>query len=285
LIALVSSSAFPQGHVDDHELAQMLPCDWVRWDDDTVDWSKYELAVVRSVWDYPLRRDAFLSWSRTPVRVVNPHPVLSWNTDKRYLAQVARAGLPVVPTTFIVPGHALSPPKGDFVVKPSVSMGGLDAARFGPEEHDRASQHLAAIHRTGRTALMQPYMASVDRDGETNIVYIAGKYSHAVRKEPMLVQGADALSNIAGSFAVSATEPSVSERTIADRTIRWLSELFGTLLYARVDLMTGPSGTPLITELELTDPLLSFRFAPGAAERFASELIAQLQGARIPARA
>ena len=63
-----------------------------------------------------------------------------------------------------------------------------------------------------------------------------------------------------------------AERALADRTVVWLQELLGPLTYARVDLLAGPDGTPVILELELVEPCLYLPFAPGAAERFAAVL-------------
>ena len=100
------------------------------WDAD-VDWSRYDLVVLRSTWDYAERRDAFVAWARSLPRVLNPVPVIEWNTDKqRYLTDLAAAGVPVVPTEFVAPGEVFSPPDGAFVVKPAISAGGRSSARF-----------------------------------------------------------------------------------------------------------------------------------------------------------
>lgn len=81
--------------------AQVVP-----WDDPVADWEEYDLAVVRSTWDYSWRRDEFLAWARTTAghtRLCNGPEVLEWNTDKTYLRELAGAGVPVVPTTFLAP--------------------------------------------------------------------------------------------------------------------------------------------------------------------------------------
>jgi hypothetical protein len=284
-VALVTSTSWPHGHPNDEPLAQLLDADWIAWDDESIDWSSYDLAVVRSVWDYPLRRPAFLSWSRSVRSLVNPPSIFAWNTDKSYLRDLQRAGLLTVPTEYIPPGRPLRPRQADFVIKPAVSLGGIDCARFGPDEHDRAVAHLAAIHASFRTALVQPYLASVEREGELNVVYLDGEYSHAVRKEPMLFAGAPPLSDQSGSFAVSAKLPSSGERALADRAVSWLQSRFGRLAYARVDLMRGASGAPLITEVEAADPMLSLRTAPGAVERFAAILLSCIRRSRRLERA
>jgi hypothetical protein len=55
----------------------------------------------------------------------------------------------------------------------------------------------------------------------------------------------------------------------------WVTERFGPLLYARVDLLPGDE--PALLELELTEPSLFFAHAPGAAERFARAVLARSQ--------
>src|SRR5205823_14548407 len=86
------------------------------WDDPAVDWSAFALVVLRSPWDYTERRDAFVAWVESlGERVLNPPDVVRWNTDKRYLADLDAAGLPVVPTTFLEPGAVVVPGAWDRV--------------------------------------------------------------------------------------------------------------------------------------------------------------------------
>ena len=98
------------------------------WDDAAVDWGGFDLVVLRSTWDYAERRDEFLAWIGQLPRVLNAPAVVRWNTDKRYLAELASAGVAVVPTTFVEPGQALTERPGRFVVKPAVSAGGRQSA-------------------------------------------------------------------------------------------------------------------------------------------------------------
>src|ERR1700756_2624370 len=140
------------------------------WDAE-VDWERFDLVVVRSAWDYAERREEFLSWAATLPRVLNPLPVLRWSTDKRYLADLEAAGVPVVPTRFLEPGEPLEAPPGRFVVKPVFSAGrrglssqkpvssagGRASARYEPEEAAAAAAHVEALHADGRAAMVQPH--------------------------------------------------------------------------------------------------------------------------------
>ncbi len=96
----------------------------------------FDLVVIRSTWDYAQRRGEFVAWAQRVAqmtRLSNPFPVIRWNTDKHYLAELEAAGVPVVPTIWLEPelhlsGRALHtrfPAGGDFVIKPAVSAGSL----------------------------------------------------------------------------------------------------------------------------------------------------------------
>ena len=107
-LALVTCATLPDLDPDDRLLLEPLHGLGVEvtaaiWDDPTVDWAGFDLAVIRSTWDYPARRDVFLDWTRRVPRLANPADVIVWNTDKRYLADLAAAGIPIVPTTLARP--------------------------------------------------------------------------------------------------------------------------------------------------------------------------------------
>ena len=128
--------------------------DLVRWDDETVDWAAVDLAVVRSCWDYAWRREEFLAWAGSVPRLRNAVELLRWNTDKTYLQDLEGAGLPVVPTVWspVSAGHL--PDAAEWVVKPSVSAGSRDTARW--SDADEALAHVAELIGAGRTAMVQP---------------------------------------------------------------------------------------------------------------------------------
>src|SRR4051795_11926975 len=126
-VALVTCDQFPDLWDDDHPLRDALrdrgvQVDAVRWDDPSAAWAGFDLVVLRSPWDYPARRDAFVAWARSVPRLANPADIVEWNTDKRYLRELAAAGVPVTPTTFVGPGDTWTPPTaGEWVIKPTIS--------------------------------------------------------------------------------------------------------------------------------------------------------------------
>jgi hypothetical protein len=286
-VALVTCDLFPDLWEDDFPLRDALRArgadvDAVRWDDETVDWNAYALTVIRSPWDYVARRDEFVAWAASVPRLFNPAAVVAWNTDKTYLRELATAGVPVIPTAYVAPGETWSAPAGgEWVVKPTVSCGSQDTGRYVlPAQREPAEAHVARLTTAGRTAMIQPYLTAVDSAGETAVLYLPGaggelSYSHAVRKGPMLTTTGGGWVD-PGSEDVSTRTPSEPELAVAARVLELIPGGAGRLLYARIDLIPGPDGAPMLIELELTEPSLFFRYAPEAAERLADAVMARL---------
>lgn len=254
----------------------------VEWDDAAIDWSAFRLVVLRSTWDYSTRLAEFLRWVDrvAPLTtLVNPREVVRWNTDKHYLAHLAKAGVPVVPSTFVEPGEdasraldAFLASAGDeFVVKPSVGAGSRDAQRYGRDERDAALAHAKRLLDAGRSVLLQPYLGRVDAHGETALIFFAGTFSHAIRKGPLLKRGEGPTRALFVAEHITPRTPSADEIAVAERTLAAMP--FGELLYARVDLIHDDGGAPRVLELELTEPSLFFEHAPGAADRFAAAIL------------
>lgn len=249
------------------------------WDAD-VDWSSYDAVVVRSTWDYPTRRAEFLAWARAigRGRLWNGPDVLAWNTDKVYLRELAGEGAPVVPTTWLEPGAAdvVLPSTGEYVVKPSVSAGSRDTVRYQAGDDLAAFEHVRLIHKSGRVAMVQPYVESVDTYGETAMLYLDGVFSHAVRKGPLLTAGQGFIEDLFAAEEITARQPTAAEREAADEAVGVATRAVGDLLYARVDLVTGPEGRPMLLELELAEPSMFLGHADRAADRFAAAVLARL---------
>jgi hypothetical protein len=253
------------------------------WDDPSVDWAAAELVVVRSTWDYAPRRDEFLGWARrvdAVTRLLNPVDVLEWNTDKRYLRELAEAGLPVVPTAWAerpadVPA-AVERWTDDVVVKPVVSAGARDTARFAPGERAAAAEVAGRILAGGRPVMVQPYLAGLEAHGETGLVYLDGAFSHAFEKGALLAAGPLG-EGLFAAEAITAREATTEQRGVGDAVVRYAARRLGVVpLYARVDLVPGDDGAPLVLELELTEPSLNVGVADGAAARVAAAITARL---------
>jgi glutathione synthase/RimK-type ligase-like ATP-grasp enzyme len=245
------------------------------WDDPAMDWDTFELVVLRSTWDYAERRDEFLAWTARLPRVLNSRAVVRWNTDKRYLDELAGHGLSVVPTRFLDPGEPLEPPNGRFVVKPTVSAGGRQAASYEAHELELARHHLDALHAAGRAVMVQPYLEGVDVVGEAALIWLGGEYSHAVTKNALLRRGQQPGAGLYLEETIAARAASVQELEVGTRVLASLPFDGATLLYARIDLLPTDEG-PVVLEVELTEPSLFLGYEAGAAGRFAAAIGAAL---------
>lgn len=249
----------------------------VRWDDADADWSSYALSVVRSCWDYTWRLPEFLAWADGVPGLRNSVEIIRWNADKGYLRDLERAGLPVVPTVWDPACVEDLPAAAEWVVKPSISAGSRDTARWtvGPS----ALAHVSQLVASGRTAMVQPYQSSVDRAGETAMLFLGGRFSHAVRKGPLLRRGEGVRQDRDSRGDLRPVEATSDQRRVAESVVEALPSLLpgaAPLLYARVDLVEDTQGRPVVLELELTEPSLFLPQATAGAARPAEAVSAAL---------
>lgn len=291
-VAIASFTGVPPEFTDDQRLAGVLEgrgIDTARisWDDSEVRWSDFDAVVIRSTWDYSRRRDEFLAWADSVgERLHNAAAVLRFNSDKRYLGELAAAGFPTVATTYVEPGDPIVALDGEVVIKPTISAGGRDTGRFGLAAHDKARALITAIQAGGRTAMVQPFQASVDSAGETAVVCLNGEPSHVLRKRAVL--GADEVAPVRDDALgaaeimydpglVSAGDASEPELRLARAIVAHVAERFDYMpLYARVDMLEGADGKPLLLELEAVEPNLYLDQVEGADERVADAIVARL---------
>ncbi|GAA2716951.1 hypothetical protein GCM10010429_39550 [Micromonospora olivasterospora] len=244
--------------------------------------------MLRSPWDYALRRDEFVAWADTVSRLADPADVVRWNTDKRYLAELSAAGVPTVPTAWVAPGESWEPPAGgEYVVKPAVSIGSRDTGRYDltdPEHRALAVAHVRRLSDAGRLAMVQPYLPAVDTAGETALLFLAGpgglRFSHAIRKGPMLTGPDLGVEGLYKAEAITPRTATPEQLTVAERALTAVPGGPERLLYARVDLIPGPDGAPVLVELELTEPSLLIGYADGAPDRLAEAVLTRLRLSR-----
>ncbi|MEU0671447.1 hypothetical protein ABZ330_00855 [Streptomyces sp. NPDC006172] len=253
--------------------------DAVCWDDAGVDWASYDLAVIRSTWDYSWRAAEFTAWAERcakATRLANPVEVVRWNADKRYLGDLAEADVPVVPTRYVAPGtpdlSAALPSDHEYVIKPTSGAGARYAARYTPDRHETAVRHLARMHEEGLTAMIQPYMASIDTGGERALQFFAGRLLHASRKRAVLAPDTAFDADKVAHPGLEPWTPTPAELAVAERA---LAAVPGApdLLYARVDLVQGADGEPRVMELELVEPNLFLHLHPTSTPTVATAIL------------
>lgn len=246
------------------------------WDDADVDWSRFDRVVLRSTWDYPQRLPEFLAWLErvdAGSELVNPLATVRWNLDKRYLAELSAAGVPITPTVFLQPGTTATFPAGEFVVKPAVGAGSRDASSYGGDQHDAAVSHVARLHVSGQTVLIQPYLTSVADEGEWPLLFFGGRFSHAANKRVNLPR-AGVVDDLFAGETNAEHIATAAQVEVAQAAVDMVSERFGTPTYTRVDLVRDDAGRYCVLEVELIEPSLFLPCADaGAAERFVGALI------------
>ena len=277
-IALVSCANLPDWEVDDQPLTNALKklgatVHHPSWTE-TIDWNQFDLSVIRTTWDYHHRKFEFVNWCKTVPRLFNNAQIVQWNTHKSYLQELETSGTKIAPTIWINKNEnvdinkimcAFECSKG--FIKPQIGACASDTLRFSMEELELAQQFLTEnIHQD---MMVQPYLESVETEGELTAIFIDGEFTHGVQKIPVKgdyrVQDDFGASDMPYSFTESEIET-------MKQTISAVPNHF-ELLYARLDYLRDAGGSLLLNELELVEPSLFFRHCPEAAEKFAKAII------------
>ena len=235
--------------------------------------SGFDLVMPLVAWGYHLdaqRWHALLDqWERERLPVLNPVPLLRWNSDKRYLSELGHKGVATIPTRLVeaLDDAALAEARAEFgeelVIKPPVSAGadGTHRLRSGDPLPDGTS---------GKAMMVQPFLRSVAEEGEYSILLFGGRFSHAIVKRPK-----------AGDYRVQphlgGTEvpcaPPAGAIALAQAA---LAAAPAEAAYARVDMVRDNGGQLAIIELELIEPSLWLQHAPDGGASFVSAVRAAL---------
>jgi glutathione synthase/RimK-type ligase-like ATP-grasp enzyme len=284
-LAIASSRQFSSVHVDDvHfvavlELLGITPTVCV-WNDPEVDWTAFDAVLIRTIWDYFEHYGAFLAWTqmldRLGVTVINDTAMLRWNSDKRYLLDLERQGVPIIPTR-VAQGAALRDvlpalAGRDVVIKPTVSGGAWHTVR-GKADAAEFEQAVAKLPPQ-LDYLVQPFVPEIASHGEWSLLYFGGTYSHAVLKRP--TEGDYRVQEQHGGSMAQAT-PDEAIVQAGSGVLAAVAALgHQAPIYARVDgVMVGDQF--LLMELEVIEPSLFLAERPDAAERLARLLLEHLR--------
>jgi glutathione synthase/RimK-type ligase-like ATP-grasp enzyme len=245
--------------------AEQLEIDLVfaNWNDKSIAWESFDAAVIRSAWDYVPVRDEFLQFAKnveTKTKLFNSYDVMRWNTDKKYLSNLENKGVPIIPTKFASNIDEAMPAVSwafgiaeAIAIKPTVGAGARLAGKATTEAE--AIEFVKRILEAKRTAIIQPYVSSVDDEGEKAIIVINGEISHVAKKVPALTKGGHG--DAAGQLEIT-NEIGDIVKTISNAVSEW-----NNLLFARVDVVRMGEKLVLM-ELELTEPWLFMQFRPEA---------------------
>ncbi|MAV55164.1 MAG: hypothetical protein CMJ28_04330 [Phycisphaerae bacterium] len=286
-LALAKCRNLPDWEVDDHRLHAALHdlgavVETPNWTDQ-LDWTAFDLVVPRLTWDYQEHPAAFARWldaREAEGKLCNPAPTLRWNMHKRYLRDLADAGVPTMPTIWLT-SKTIDNLIGatDFgreraFLKPAIGATASGTLPFAvPSEFPKARLHAAELLETFDEVLLQPFCPTVMNEGECSVLFWGGHPSHGVRKIP-----------VPGDYRVqddfgAKDEPWNPPKEVFEIAERALSVAPGGWTYARVDLLRDPDHGWCVIELEMLEPSLFLRHAPTEQiVRLAQVLLAQAHG-------
>eukprot|EP00697_Spironema_sp_BW2_P015323 gnl/Spiro4/6116_TR3143_c0_g1_i1.p1 gnl/Spiro4/6116_TR3143_c0_g1~~gnl/Spiro4/6116_TR3143_c0_g1_i1.p1 ORF type:complete len:342 (-),score=51.27 gnl/Spiro4/6116_TR3143_c0_g1_i1:69-989(-) len=291
-VAFVTCNQFPNLTAEDQPILECLRSRGIQasaivWNDASVDWNSFDVCVIRSPYDYVEEAQRFLSFLQVLEEcscvVQPPVAVLRWNFHKRYLIQLAAAGVPVVPSVLLPAGSSINIVEKTLndrgwewgVLKPAVGSFGqkvevVQSQRI-PAKLSRHMQNML-VHGD---FLIQPFVSAVRTQGEYSLIFISGQVSHAVHKVPprgeFRVQG--------GRMERANATPRMLA-TARSALANVPSAAAHALLVARIDLLPVPAPAVdewWVTEVEVLDPMLFFNVCPEARVRFCDALEVEIR--------
>lgn len=254
----------------------------VSWRNSSVDWSDYEVVVIRSPWDYQDDMVSFIQVlehiEQSSARLENSLAVVQWNINKIYLTHLAADGVTIVPTlwpkTFNaddLAGYFSHFTTEQIVLKPRVSANADNTFWLTVDNYQTKIVELETAF-ADRELMVQPFMADICQEGEFSLFYFNGEFSHAILKTP--AQDDFRVQEEHGGSLLSVTpEPALA--AAANKTMQAISKLHGDLLYARIDFVRHQDGFALM-EAELIEPSLYFNMDEASPQRFANALVARM---------
>lgn len=256
------------------------------WQDETIEWDRFDVVVLRSCWDYHEAIDAFRSFldlieTAVPT-VINPPRAIRWNLHKGYLRTLASRDAPVVPSVVIDSGAATSLEAvcwvegwDEVVIKPAIGTSSTGVWRASTPIEPEEGDHFDAA-RCDSDVIVQPFQPAI-RDGERSLVFIGGTFSHAFGSVPPAGEfrahpshGAELIDH------QPAAETVASATTVVQAAADHLGLAPTDLAYARVDGIITTDGFRLL-ELELIEPYLHLGDEAARIERFASTIAAAIE--------
>jgi len=240
------------------------------WNRPNIDWDQFDIALIRSTWDYLDEQERFLhvlsQIEASSCRLFNPLAAVRWNIDKHYLFDLEKWGVPIIPTVLasnveIDTLHRLfvDQQAQTVILKPTIGLGGSHAHRV-PLDQVRETLTTLRASQPHREYLLQPFIEGIVTEGEWSFIYFNGRLSHVLLKKPApndyRVQG------IYGG-TVQSVEPLAHDLLQAEAV---MAKLPFDILYARLDFVRVGSQLSVI-EIELIEPIFSFNLVPESIMR------------------
>ena len=279
-IALLTCSKLPQLTAADQLLIPELEkhglsAEAVIWDDDTVDWAKYDCLIFRNTWDYYEKEDQFNNWLNKikvlKINIFNTSEIIHQNKHKFYLRELQNQGIKIIPTIFIdstnnLKLHKILPVDWDkAVIKPAFSAGSYLTEVFEAKHVEQINTVYQPIAKK-KDLLLQKFIPEIQWLGETSFIFFNKEFSHCINKKPI---NGDFRVQVQFGGKYTAIHPS---QALIDKAKRIVDTFSQPLLYARVDGIVINDDL-LLMEIECIEPDLYFDLCEGSIQRFVSSIL------------
>ncbi len=242
------------------------------WNDTNFNWSSTKSAIFRSTWDYFDQFSNFRNWLdlvKDQCYLINPYQQINWNLDKHYLIDLQKLDLPIVESVFVSKKtnlnlETISKSKNwkDIVIKPTISGAARHTYLLKNEEIKNFQEKWLSL-TSMEDFMVQEFQNNILSSGEIAVMLFGGKYSHSVLKKAK--KGDFRVQDDFGG-SVEKINPSLEIIQLAEKTIKSLKTI---PIYSRVDIIFDNNNRPVISELELIEPELWFRFKEDSAYKLA----------------
>ena len=248
----------------------VVPTPWTAHVDDAIGLRGFARVLPLLAWGYHFDHARWLracaTWQREGIALANPAGVLAWNSDKRYLSELAARGVAIPATTFterlqqdVVERMFEQTSAEEIIIKPAISGGAWKTVRV------RRGDAIEPVD--GITMLVQPYLPTIEHEGETSLLYFGGHLSHVVNKRP--VAGEFRVQEEFGGVYRVLDTPPAGALALAEQV---LAAIDAPLLYARIDVVPDAEGRWLLMEAELIEPDFYLGSDPAQGAGFARAL-------------
>ena len=242
------------------------------WNDTNFNWSSTKSAIFRSTWDYFDQFSNFRNWLelvKEQCYLINPYEQINWNLDKHYLLDLQKLDLPIVESVFVSKKtqlnlETISKSKNwkDIVIKPTISGAARHTYHLKNDEIKKFQDKWLSL-TNNEDFMVQEFQKNILSSGEIAVMLFGGEYSHSVLKKAK--KGDFRVQDDFGG-SVEIINPSLEIIELAEKTVKSLKTM---PLYARVDIIFDNGSNPVISELELIEPELWFRFKEESAYKLA----------------
>ena len=242
------------------------------WNDTNFNWSSTKSAIFRSTWDYFDQFSNFRNWLelvKEQCYLINPYEQINWNLDKHYLLDLQKLDLPIVESVFVSKKtqlnlETISKSKNwkDIVIKPTISGAARHTYHLKNDEIKKFQDKWLSLTNS-EDFMVQEFQKNILSSGEIAVMIFGGEYSHSVLKKAK--KGDFRVQDDFGG-SVEKINPSLEIIELAEKTVKSLKTM---PIYARFDIIFDNDSNPVISELELIEPELWFRFKEESAYKLA----------------